>query len=183
MIDPLARTDLQVHDTWHPAYVALGSNLQDPRAQVLRAVAALRDLPESRLIRVSPLYESRPFGPIEQPDFINAVAGLLTHLDPETLLQHLQALERRLGRPAEHPRWGPRVIDLDLLAHGQHVIDSPQLTLPHPGIVERNFVLYPFHDIAPDLELPGLGRVSHLKARVGLEGLKRAGMMMDSERG
>lgn len=178
MSDPPAaeRGAQPIPDIWQPAYIALGSNLEDPRVQVLRAVAALRELPQSRFVVLSPLYESRPFGPIEQPDFVNAVAGLLTLLEPEVLLSHLQRIERRFGRPVEHPKWGPRIIDLDLLAHGRQARASPQLTLPHPGIEERNFVLYPLSDIAPGLELPGLGRVSELKARIGPQGLKQAGV-------
>jgi 2-amino-4-hydroxy-6-hydroxymethyldihydropteridine diphosphokinase len=159
--------------SWQPAYIALGSNLEGPRAQVLRAAERLRELPLSRLIRLSPLYESRPLGPVAQPDFINAVAGLLTQLEPEALLDQLKAIETTLGRPPVHPRWGPRIIDLDLLVHGRASRSTERLTLPHPGIVERNFVLYPLADIAPDLAIPGLGgRVSELKERVGPGGLR-----------
>jgi 2-amino-4-hydroxy-6-hydroxymethyldihydropteridine diphosphokinase len=158
--------------SWQPVYIALGSNLDEPRVQVLRAVARLRELPLSRLVRLSPLYRSQPFGPVTQPDFVNAVAGMLTQLTPEALLERLQAIERSLGRPAVHPRWGPRIIDLDVLAHGQQVCATERLTLPHPGIVERNFVLYPLAAVAPDLELPGLGRVSELKQRVDAGGLE-----------
>jgi 2-amino-4-hydroxy-6-hydroxymethyldihydropteridine diphosphokinase len=100
------------------------------------------------------------------------VAGLLTQLTPEALLDQLKTLETRLGRPPVHPRWGPRIIDLDLLAHGQASRATDRLTLPHPGIVERNFVLYPLADIAPDLTLPGMGRVRELRERVGSGGLK-----------
>ena len=108
-----------------------------------------------------------------QPDFVNAVVAVLTQLEPAALLAALRALEIARGRPAQHQRWGPRVIDLDLLAYAHEVRTDPELTLPHPGIVERNFVLYPLADIAPDLELPGLGRVTELKGRVNSEGLIR----------
>ncbi|MDE2263764.1 MAG: 2-amino-4-hydroxy-6-hydroxymethyldihydropteridine diphosphokinase [Gammaproteobacteria bacterium] len=161
--------------SWQPAYIGLGSNLHDPKAQVLRAAAALETLASTRGVGLSPLYRSRPFGPVAQPDFINAVAGLLTQLDSRTLLGELLALERTLGRPAEHERWGPRVIDLDLLVYGRERRDEPGLTLPHHGIVERNFVLYPLCDLAPDLEVPGLGRVAELKGRLASEGLERLG--------
>jgi 2-amino-4-hydroxy-6-hydroxymethyldihydropteridine diphosphokinase len=160
---------------WQPAYIGLGSNLQDPRSQVARACAGLRALAATRLVCVSPLYRSRPFGPVPQPDFVNAVAGLLTQLDSRTLLGELQALERAQGRPGEHERWGPRIIDLDLLVYGRERREEPGLTLPHGGIVERNFVLYPLCDLAPDLDVPGLGRVAELKGRLASEGLERLG--------
>ncbi len=160
---------------WQPAYIGLGSNLQEPTAQILRARGALEALPGTRLVRLSPLYRSKPFGPVPQPDFINAVAGLLTQLDARSLLGELQALERALGRPAEHERWGPRIIDLDLLIYGRERRETPELILPHPGIVERNFVLYPLADLAPELDVPGLGRVAELRGRVAPEGLERLG--------
>jgi 2-amino-4-hydroxy-6-hydroxymethyldihydropteridine diphosphokinase len=124
---------------------------------------------------VSPLYRSRPLGPVPQPDFVNAVAGLLTQLDPRSLLGELQALEWALGRPAERERWGPRIIDLDLLVYGRERREEPGLTLPHRGIVERNFVLYPLCDLAPDLDVPGLGRAAELKGRLASDGLERLG--------
>ena len=158
---------------WRPAYVGVGSNLEDPRAQVLRAIGRLAQLPLTRVELTSPLYRSRPLGPVAQPDFVNAVVGLLTQLEAPALLAELHALEGALGRPAAHERWGPRVIDLDLLSHGRERCSAPALTLPHPGIPERNFVLYPLADIAPDLDLPGLGRVAELRANVTAEGLAR----------
>jgi 2-amino-4-hydroxy-6-hydroxymethyldihydropteridine diphosphokinase len=158
---------------WRPAYVGVGSNLEDPRAQVLRAISGLAQLPRTRVELTSPLYRSRPLGPIVQPDFVNAVAGLLTQLEAPALLAALRALEAALGRPAAHQRWGPRVIDLDLLSYGSDRRSAPALTLPHPGIPERNFVLYPLADIAPDLDLPGLGRVAALAGAVTAEGLAR----------
>ena len=158
-------------DAWQPAYIGVGSNLEDPRAQVLAALSRLAQLPQTRLISTSRLYGSRPFGPVAQPDFVNAVAGILTQLDPPTLLNELRAIEKATGRPERHGRWGPRIIDLDLLAQGCERRSDAQLTLPHPGIVERNFVLYPLAEIAPDLDLPGLGRVADLAAAVTAEGL------------
>lgn len=158
---------------WRPAYVGVGSNLEDPRAQVLRACGWLARLPRTRLELTSPLYRSRPLGPVAQPDFVNAVAGLLTELEPPQLLAELQALEAALGRPADHQRWGPRVIDLDLLSYAHQRLAEPNLILPHPGIPERNFVLYPLADIAPDLDLPGLGRVAELAGRATADGLAR----------
>jgi len=156
---------------WRPAYVALGSNLGEPRSQVLWAQERLGRIPRTQLVLHSPLYGSRPFGPVAQSDFVNAASGLLTELDAGALLAELQALEAAAGRPARHQRWGPRVLDLDLLAYARERRQDPGLTLPHPGIPERNFVLYPLADIAPDLELPGLGRVIDLKNRVSPEGI------------
>ena len=158
---------------WQPAYIGVGSNLGDPRTQVLQAFSKLAELASTRVVLTSPIYRSRPFGPVKQPDFANAVVGLLTQLEPLELLAGLQAIEAAQGRPRERERWGPRIIDLDLLVYGQRRLADPDLTVPHPGIVERNFVLYPLADIAPDLEIPGLGRVTELKGRVSSEGLRR----------
>ena len=158
---------------WRPAYVGLGSNLGEPRKNVLEACARLQALPTTRLVLSSPLYSSRPLGPIAQPDFVNAVAGILTQLEPRPLLDAMRAIESALGRPPQHEHWGPRVIDLDLLSYARETRSDPELTLPHPGVVERNFVLYPLADIAPALDLPGLGRVAELAGRVTTEGLAR----------
>lgn len=158
---------------WLPAYVALGSNLDDPATQVQRAFDALQELPATRLVLRSSLYRSAPLGPVEQPDFVNAVAGLLTTLDAPALLHELKALEAGLGRAAPVVRWGPRRIDLDLLAHGDSRIASDSITVPHPGIVERAFVLVPWAEIAPSLDVPGVGRVGALARRAGAAGLQR----------
>jgi 2-amino-4-hydroxy-6-hydroxymethyldihydropteridine diphosphokinase len=158
---------------WLPAYVGVGSNLADPKLQVLRALQALRDLPGSRLIVSSHLYRTRPLGEVVQPAFVNAVAGLLTRLAPEELLAELRALERELGREPSRERWAPRVIDLDLLVVGREIRATESLTLPHPGIAARDFVLYPLADIAPDLEVPGVGRVAVLRKRVANRGIER----------
>ena len=158
-------------DSWQPAYIGVGSNLEDPRAQVLAAITRLAQLPRTRLVLASKLYRSRPFGPVAQPDFVNAVAGILTQLEPKALMGELHAIESAMGRPEQHEHWGPRIIDLDLLAQGRERRAEPHLTLPHPGIVGRNFVLYPLAEIAPDLDLPGLGRVADLAAAVTAEGI------------
>jgi len=162
---------------WHPAFVALGSNLDDPAMQVRRAIAALAELRSTRLVRQSSLYGSKPMGPVAQPDFVNAVAGLLTALDVTEFFAELRQLERALGRAPARERWGPRRIDLDLLLFGDLTLRTAELQLPHPGIVERNFVLYPLAEVAPELPVPGCGRVTELLARVGCEGLWR----LDSE--
>lgn len=158
---------------WTPAYVALGSNLDDPRAQVERAFEALAQLPGSRLVARSALYRSPPLGPVEQPDFVNAAAGLLTQLDAADLLRELKALETALGRAVPVVRWGPRRIDLDLLVHGETRIQEPHLHVPHPGIAERAFVLAPLCDISPSLIVPGVGRVGSLLAGLDVSGLER----------
>jgi 2-amino-4-hydroxy-6-hydroxymethyldihydropteridine diphosphokinase len=151
---------------WRPAYVALGSNLADPAAQVASALERLGGIRGSRLVARSRLWVSRPLGPQEQPDFVNAAAGLLTQLDPRGLLEELQALERAMGRSDPVMRWGPRSIDLDLLALGQEQRDEPGLRLPHPGVHERDFVLYPLAELAAELWIPGRGRVRALARRV-----------------
>jgi 2-amino-4-hydroxy-6-hydroxymethyldihydropteridine diphosphokinase len=151
---------------WRPAYVALGSNLDDPAIQVERAFAALAGLPGTHLVLRSRAYRSPPLGPADQPDFVNAVAALLTVLEPHALLHELKSLEAALGRAAPSLRWGPRRIDLDLLMHGGARVADDRLTLPHPGIAERAFVLRPWAEIAPDVLVPGLGRVRRLLERV-----------------
>lgn len=156
-----------------PAYVGLGSNLDDPRAQVERAIAELDRLPGTRCVLRSSLYRSRPLGPVPQPDFVNAAAGLLTQLDPTALLGELKALETRLGRERPVVRWGPRRIDLDLLVHGSARLDGPGLQVPHPGVAVRAFVLAPLAEIAPDLEVPGVGRVRALLEKVDSSDLER----------
>ena len=154
------------------AYVALGSNLGEPRQQVLDALVALAGLPGTRVLQRSPLYRTPPWGVLDQPPFINAVAELETTLSPEALLQHLLAIEQRAGR-VRAERNGPRTLDLDLL-HGEGAHrDDPSLTLPHPRLAERAFVLLPLNDVAPDLHLPGMGRVAELLARVDPVGCER----------
>jgi len=143
------------------AYVGLGSNLEDPVRQITHAFELLDEIDDSQVIARSSLYLSAPFGPVEQPSFVNAVALLDTKLDSQALLLSLQAIEDSQGRKRD-VRWGPRVLDLDLLVHGDREIDQPELRLPHPGIAERNFVLLPLREIAPDLVIPGLGRVADM---------------------
>jgi 2-amino-4-hydroxy-6-hydroxymethyldihydropteridine diphosphokinase len=147
---------------WHPAYVGLGSNLNRPARQIEDGLGRLAELPASRLVARSSLYRSSPLGGIEQPDFVNAAAALLTTLVPTEFLAELQDIERRQGRERDGTRWGPRVLDIDLLVYGSQVIDLPGLTVPHPGIAERNFVLLPLAEIAPQLHVPGLGPVARL---------------------
>jgi 2-amino-4-hydroxy-6-hydroxymethyldihydropteridine diphosphokinase len=156
---------------WVPAYVALGSNLDDPVRQVQAGFDALAGLERSQLVARSRLYRSAPLGPQEQPEFVNAAAGLLTQLRPRELLQALKRLEAELGREQPVVRWGPRRIDFDLLLHGDARIAEADLTIPHPGLTVRNFVLYPLCDIAPDLVVPQAGRIKDLAARAGGAGI------------
>lgn len=151
------------------AFVALGSNLGDPRAQVELGLVALAALPHTTLRARSRLYRTPPWGIVDQPDFVNAAAGLETALQPRQLLDALLAIEARAGR-VRGVRNGPRTLDLDLLLYGDQVIATPDLTVPHPRLHERAFVLLPLADIAPDLDVSGQGRVSDLLARVDTEG-------------
>jgi|SRR5450631_2214011 2-amino-4-hydroxy-6-hydroxymethyldihydropteridine diphosphokinase len=155
---------------WRPAYVAIGSNLNHPRDRVLEAFERLSTLPTTRLELRSRLYNTRPMGPQDQPNFVNAAAGLLTQVGAHELLEGLLQIERAMGRNRQE-RWGPRVIDLDLVWMLGQMSDEPSLTLPHPGVSTRNFVLYPLADIAPTLAIPGHGRVSDLLQRVGDDGI------------
>ncbi|MEJ1469487.1 MAG: 2-amino-4-hydroxy-6-hydroxymethyldihydropteridine diphosphokinase [Candidatus Sedimenticola sp. (ex Thyasira tokunagai)] len=143
------------------AYVGLGSNLEDPEAQVNSALNELSAIPLSRCVAHSSLYISSPLGPADQPDYINAVAALETALEPYPLLRALQAIEQRHKRKREK-RWGPRTLDLDLLLYGGLILNDTDLKIPHPGIAIRPFVLYPLLEIAPSLELPGLGVIQQL---------------------
>jgi 2-amino-4-hydroxy-6-hydroxymethyldihydropteridine diphosphokinase len=155
---------------WRPAYVGIGSNLQSPRERVLEAMERMSALPTTRVELRSHLYRSSPMGPQDQPDFVNAAAGLLTQLGPQDLLHALLGIERSMGRNREE-RWGPRVIDLDLLWMIDSAVDEPGLTVPHPGVSMRNFVLYPLADIAPTIKIPRVGPVLELKRDVGGDGI------------
>jgi 2-amino-4-hydroxy-6-hydroxymethyldihydropteridine diphosphokinase len=150
--------------------VAIGSNLDRPLAQVNESFARLENLPATGWLRRSRLYVSRPLGPQDQPDFLNAAAGILTQLSARELLEGLLRIEKSMGRERRQ-RWGPRVIDLDLIWMPGETIDEPGLTLPHPGVSSRNFVLYPLADIAPTLAIPGHGKVSELVRAVGDAGI------------
>ena len=144
------------------AFVGLGSNLDRPARQIETAIELLQGIPGSELLRYSSLYRSSPLGGIEQPDCMNAVAAMSTTLSAQEFLEELQAIEHLRGREDSHIRWGPRILDLDLLLYGDLIIDEPGLSVPHPGIAARNFVLLPLREIAPELEIPGLGRVQDI---------------------
>jgi len=154
------------------AYIGLGSNLEDPSSQLRRAVTALSQLPSSTPGPVSPVYRSSPMGPADQPDYLNAVMALDTSLEPLALLDALQAIEQAHHR-RRALRWGPRTLDLDLLLYADQVLDLPRLQVPHPGVHEREFVIYPLADIAPDLFIPGRATVRDLLPGVDVSGLSR----------
>jgi 2-amino-4-hydroxy-6-hydroxymethyldihydropteridine diphosphokinase len=155
---------------WRPAYVGIGGNLDSPRERVPEAIERMKALDATRIELRSHLYLTRPMGPQDQPNFVNAAVGLLTQLEPRDLLGGLLGIERSMGRERLE-RWGPRIIDLDLLWMVDLSVDEPGLTLPHPGVSRRNFVLYPLADIAPTIKIPGFGRVLDLKRDAGGEGI------------
>ncbi len=152
------------------AYVGLGSNLAEPAAQVRQAIAALAALPQTTLAGSSPLYRTAPVGPQDQPDFINAVAALDTALAPLDLLDALQAVEQAAGRERLR-HWGERTLDLDLLLYGDAQIRHPRLTVPHPHMTERAFVLVPLAALAPDLQLPDGRAVTELLRQCNQDGV------------
>lgn len=163
----LSERHAMVAASWMPAYVGIGSNLDDPDRQVQAALDALAGLRATRRVIYSGTLRNPALGPQPQPqpEYVNAVAGLLTQLAPVELLDELLAAERRQGRDRSRSvRWGPRRIDLDLLAYGDVVLNTDRLVLPHPGIASRNFVLFPLREIAPALRIPGLGPVWRLAA-------------------
>lgn len=156
----------------HRAFVALGSNLENPQQQVLRALAELDSLPQTRVIAKSALYRTAPVGYDNQPDFINAAAEVSTTLEPVALLRALLALETAHGRERPFPN-APRVLDLDLLLYDDLELHDPELTLPHPRLHERGFVLFPLADIAADVNVPGQGRVCDLLRSLPDQGVER----------
>lgn len=144
-------------------FVGLGANLGDPPAALRRAITALGSLPQTTVLKTSSFYRSAAIGPAGQPDYCNAVVQLDTALAPEPLLDALQGIEHAAGR-IRAERWGPRVLDLDLLLYGAVVHSSERLTLPHPELAFRDFVLVPLTEIAPEVQVPLLGRAQALLA-------------------
>jgi len=151
-------------------FIGLGSNLDDPLAQIRGALSTLAAMLETRLVRHSSFYRNPPVGYLDQPEFVNAVAEIRTRLAPRDLLDQVLALERNQGRTRDFAN-APRTIDLDILLYGGHVVNEPGLTIPHPRMLERAFVLVPLAEIAPDAVVPGIGRVSGLAKRVDSSGL------------
>jgi 2-amino-4-hydroxy-6-hydroxymethyldihydropteridine diphosphokinase len=133
-------------------YIGLGSNLENPVAQVQQALLALQNFPNTEFIAASSLYRTPPLGPQQaQPDFINAVAALDTRLSPDALLSELHAIEQKQGRKRTGERWGPRTLDLDIILYGDLVLNTPTLTIPHPGLPERDFWLIPLKELRKKL--------------------------------
>ncbi|MEG3221579.1 2-amino-4-hydroxy-6-hydroxymethyldihydropteridine diphosphokinase [Vibrio gigantis] len=153
------------------AYIAVGSNLADPVSQAILAIETLKSLPRSTFIATSQLYSSTPMGPQNQPDYINAVVAIQTELTPIELLDCTQKIELEQGRVRKDERWGPRTLDLDIVLYGNEVIDSERLTVPHYGMKEREFVLYPLAEIAPSLQLPDGTELTELLKIVDKNGL------------
>ncbi|CAH0532636.1 2-amino-4-hydroxy-6-hydroxymethyldihydropteridinepyrophosphokinase [Vibrio stylophorae] len=152
-------------------YIAIGSNQADPMAQARQAIQALASLPASRLLAVSSLYGSKPMGPQDQPDYINAVALIETALAPLALLDATQAIELSQGRVRKDERWGPRTLDLDILLYDQAIIESERLTVPHYGLTQREFVVYPLYELSPELRLPNGQAIAVLKQQLPANGL------------
>ena len=162
-------------ERWYPAYVGLGSNLQEPERQLEDAFELLAGILRTRLIKKSSLYRSAPFGGVEQPDFVNAAAALMTRLSAAELLIELQRIENERGRERGDVQWGPRVLDLDLLVYSNQKINDHDLIVPHPGIGERNFVLLPLGEVAPGLIIPGLGHIERLHVSFSEPAISRIG--------
>ena len=155
------------------AYIGLGSNLDNPVAQVLEAVEELVMIPDTILAARSSLYSGRPMGPEEQPDYVNAVVALDTLLSADELHRALVSIEDQQGRARDGEKWGPRIIDLDLLLYGNSTIDTDTLTVPHPGMHERDFVIVPLEEIAGNVKIPGKGFLYSLINKCKSHSLKK----------
>ncbi len=153
-------------------FIGMGSNLGDLEGQLDSATVAIASLPETELLNCAPRYRSPAIGPGPQPDYLNTVLVIATSLGPVDLLDKLQQIEQRHQRVAA-VRWGPRTLDLDILLYGQDCIQLPRLTVPHPRLKDRSFVVYPLHDIAPNLVLPDGTQVAHLLAKSSPQGIVR----------
>jgi 2-amino-4-hydroxy-6-hydroxymethyldihydropteridine diphosphokinase len=159
-------------------FVALGANLGEPLQQLESALAAIGQLPQCSLTGTSPWYRSKAVGPGPQPDYINGAAMLETTLSPQELLTQLQAIEHAHGRERSQ-HWAARTLDLDILLYGNIELNSDQLRIPHQHMQQRNFVLFPLYDLAPELTLPCGTPLESLLARCSREGLQRLGDVSD----
>ncbi len=157
-------------------YIGLGSNMDHPQQQVTAALSELACLPDTALLQASSLYQSAPLGPQEQPDFINAVASLETALTAEALLDALQKIEQNHAR-VRTTHWGPRTLDLDILLYGDMSIKTQRLTVPHPEMIRRSFVLEPLLELAPLIDIPGVGLAIDLYRGLQAEPLQRIGAL------
>ncbi|BFM06068.1 2-amino-4-hydroxy-6-hydroxymethyldihydropteridine diphosphokinase [Halioxenophilus aromaticivorans] len=156
------------------AYIALGSNLDNPLTHVTQACAEINALPNTQVVDSSPWYISQAVGPGQQPDFINGALQLTTQLPAQTLLESLQTIENQHGRQRE-VRWGARTLDLDILLYGDDRIQTDTLTVPHPYLHKRNFVVYPLANVAPNLVLPNGTALAEVQAQLGDQGLQCIG--------
>jgi 2-amino-4-hydroxy-6-hydroxymethyldihydropteridine diphosphokinase len=156
----------------HQAFIALGSNLQDPQAQVERALQTIANTPRIKLIKASSLFKTAPIGYDNQPDFINAVAEIETDLSPLALLHKLLAIEARHGRERPFPN-APRVLDLDVLLYGNIEINTAELTLPHPRMHTRGFVMLPLAEIAPKINIGNHGYADELASKCDNQGVSK----------
>ncbi len=154
-------------------YLGLGANLNQPIEQLNQALVALENLAGCTLVKSSGFYSSKPMGPQDQPDYVNAVVAINTSLSPLCLLAQTQKIELALGRVRKKARWGPRTLDIDILLFADNIIDNEQLTVPHYGMKLREFVLYPLFEIAPDLSLPDGTHITDLLKKVPLNGLTK----------
>ncbi len=154
------------------AYIGLGSNLANPVLQIKSARTAITRIAGVKELAFSSLYHSPPMGPQDQPDYVNAVMCVATDLSPTDLLHCLQRIENDQGRVRKTERWGARTLDLDVLIYGDQIIELPDLVVPHPGLAERAFVLYPLDEIAPHILVPGKGNIADLLAKCPMNGLK-----------
>ena len=154
-------------------FIALGCNLGERQQNLLRAVAEIEQLALVESVRCSSFYETDPMGPANQPDYINAVCETYTRFGAHELLDHLQAIEAAFGRVRTGERWGPRPLDLDIALYGQQIINTERLIVPHAGIAERSFVLWPLQELDPQLQVPGHGAVSDLAQKCPQYGIRR----------
>lgn len=155
-------------------FIGLGSNLADPLKQLMSAVSAIRRLPEIEFRQVSGVYLTHPMGREDQADYYNAVAEVATELTASELLDALQAIEHRQGRTRDGKRWSERSLDLDILLYGNETIKTDRLVIPHPGMHERAFVLFPLHELDDSIEIPGRGNINqYMQSNLAGEVLQR----------
>lgn len=159
------------------AYIGLGSNLSEPAKQVQQAVTAISNIANSQIQSVSSVYLSKPMGPQDQDDYINAVLALETQLSAIELLDALQQIENDAGRVRKENRWGARILDLDIILYGNEVIENARLTVPHYGMKEREFVLLPLAEITEDLYLPSGESVNSLAQSIAANGMIKQGKL------